>query len=599
MSGYRRVNYYELCRLCTSSEGTKIHIFREEGRRRQLPTKIQVCLPLQVCEDDSLPKIICTHCADKLEGFYDFRETCINAENMLEGYFSTLRHSEEFIREGKVYVKDEPVKKKVSHTESKLLEHNQNHGQIKIATVTPVPVVQPVTVETLPAIQIVSQGDTETDFKDQIEVDQSVAVTDSIIETRYTYQNCNTSENNNNSDHHNNNNTSDSNTTAALIAQAEDATQTDFSDPKSVIKDDSTQQLSVTSSDGGDNESSIHQDITLEQSQEMLVQFGFGKDKDNSAAAAALFRAEDALQRSSIAQIGEFLRMKTVTMVESFTDPDGLHIAMCDSCGQELSSAEELANHVGNCKASIDSNQSSANGMDDKTNSISCDICGKPFKRKEHLFQHRKLHTGERPYTCSTCMKSFSRKEHLVRHSVSHTGQKMHSCDMCGKSFSRKDNLHKHRKTHGIAGPYICDVCGKSFVVRHYYQIHKATHTPTDSPDDTLPYRCDICNKGFMVKQYLITHRSRHRNRNAATNNNMPSNNEQNNSSEPSGLTTVNTAAILPPNVLHSGSTTSSTVPTPVFQVAATSGATTYVCTPDSATTNQIIETYRRLNQTT
>jgi hypothetical protein len=48
MSGYRRVNYYELCRLCTSSEGVKVHIFREEGRRRQLPTKIQICLPLQV-----------------------------------------------------------------------------------------------------------------------------------------------------------------------------------------------------------------------------------------------------------------------------------------------------------------------------------------------------------------------------------------------------------------------------------------------------------------------------------------------------------------------------------------------------------------------
>lgn len=48
MSGYRRVNYYELCRLCTSNEGTKMNIFREEGRRRQLQTKIQTCLPIQV-----------------------------------------------------------------------------------------------------------------------------------------------------------------------------------------------------------------------------------------------------------------------------------------------------------------------------------------------------------------------------------------------------------------------------------------------------------------------------------------------------------------------------------------------------------------------
>lgn len=48
MSGYRKVNYYELCRLCTSSEGNKMNIFRDEGRRRQLQTKIQAYLPIQV-----------------------------------------------------------------------------------------------------------------------------------------------------------------------------------------------------------------------------------------------------------------------------------------------------------------------------------------------------------------------------------------------------------------------------------------------------------------------------------------------------------------------------------------------------------------------
>lgn len=49
MSGYRRVNYYELCRLCTSSEGNKMNIFHDEGRRRQLQSKIQNYLPVQVC----------------------------------------------------------------------------------------------------------------------------------------------------------------------------------------------------------------------------------------------------------------------------------------------------------------------------------------------------------------------------------------------------------------------------------------------------------------------------------------------------------------------------------------------------------------------
>lgn len=62
MSGYRRVNYYELCRLCTSSEGAKMNIFLEEGRRRQLQTKIQNYLPVQVSITLSSVLYVCLRC---------------------------------------------------------------------------------------------------------------------------------------------------------------------------------------------------------------------------------------------------------------------------------------------------------------------------------------------------------------------------------------------------------------------------------------------------------------------------------------------------------------------------------------------------------
>lgn len=49
MSGYRCVNYYELCRLCTASQGTKkVHIFSEEAKRTNLLEKISGCLPIVV-----------------------------------------------------------------------------------------------------------------------------------------------------------------------------------------------------------------------------------------------------------------------------------------------------------------------------------------------------------------------------------------------------------------------------------------------------------------------------------------------------------------------------------------------------------------------
>lgn len=56
-------------------------------------------------EEDSLPKIVCHECVKKLENFIEFRQTVVNAEGMLESYFTSIQYSEDFLKEGKVYVK--------------------------------------------------------------------------------------------------------------------------------------------------------------------------------------------------------------------------------------------------------------------------------------------------------------------------------------------------------------------------------------------------------------------------------------------------------------------------------------------------------------
>lgn len=70
------------------------------------------------------------------------------------------------------------------------------------------------------------------------------------------------------------------------------------------------------------------------------------------------------------------------------------------------------------------------------------------LKRKEHLDQHMRGHSDERPYKCQICEKAFKRNEHLTRHSVIHSGTKEFNCTMCQKAFSRKDHLNKHIQTH-------------------------------------------------------------------------------------------------------------------------------------------------------
>ncbi|MPC19497.1 Zinc finger protein 84 [Portunus trituberculatus] len=104
---------------------------------------------------------------------------------------------------------------------------------------------------------------------------------------------------------------------------------------------------------------------------------------------------------------------------------------------------------------------------------FACRFCAKRFKRKDHLVEHERTHTGERPYeyagplpsgcrdwtqwtvsvasasrsrpyTCSACGRGFKKKAHLQEHFLLHTGEKPFVCPQCDKSFSRARTLKAH-----------------------------------------------------------------------------------------------------------------------------------------------------------
>lgn len=104
MAGYKCVNFNDLCRLCSSAGTTTTNIFADEC----LPKKIEECLPIQLVQNDKLPKNICNQCKEYVQIFSDFRLSCSKAQKMLESCLNTskLRNG------GQVYIKDElPVKK--------------------------------------------------------------------------------------------------------------------------------------------------------------------------------------------------------------------------------------------------------------------------------------------------------------------------------------------------------------------------------------------------------------------------------------------------------------------------------------------------------
>ena len=61
------------------------------------------------------------------------------------------------------------------------------------------------------------------------------------------------------------------------------------------------------------------------------------------------------------------------------------------------------------------------------------------------IAQHKKIHTGDKPYECDICKKSVSQSISLAQHKRIHTGEKPYECDICKKSFSQSISLAQHK----------------------------------------------------------------------------------------------------------------------------------------------------------
>ncbi|XP_067636630.1 zinc finger protein 431-like isoform X2 [Eurosta solidaginis] len=171
-------------------------------------------------------------------------------------------------------------------------------------------------------------------------------------------------------------------------------------------------------------------------------------------------------------------------------------------------------------------------------NELECDICGKCFYRKSYLRQHKRTHSGEKPYKCDICERRFANLSHVSVHMRTHTGEKPYKCKYCESVFVQLNVLHRHLRMHLGVNIHRCKFCPLAFPLASELRLHLACHK-NEEPETrernitalkeeaklkqklleiryknirkkNQQYPCDICGKHFKTNWVLKIHKRNH-----------------------------------------------------------------------------------------
>ena len=97
----------------------------------------------------------------------------------------------------------------------------------------------------------------------------------------------------------------------------------------------------------------------------------------------------------------------------SFKIAESSNTYFCRLCNQTCTNIATLQEHV---------LEHSANFTSKQQGHFECNFCHKSFATQGSLYLHKKVHTGDNPYTCVECHKHFRDKTRLTTHMRVHTG---------------------------------------------------------------------------------------------------------------------------------------------------------------------------------
>lgn len=241
-----------------------------------------------------------------------------------------------------------------------------------------------------------------------------------------------------------------------------------------------------------------------------------------------------------------------------------------NECDNDLSFLSELTKkNDGNCTSENDCSIKPEQPRKRlRTKKFSCDVCSKPFKQKAALVKHLKQHSQNDEedlknemnddisdnwdsddsdslnsktkttsgFPCNLCGKIYEKKEHIFKHfktfhphdeealSVTidiinkHEGTGF-PCTSCPSVHLNRDSLHRHlRRAHQIRNKdnenkcWTCEICGKIFYRPKCFETHLKKHNETmvekrrtKSPKKKT-HLCSFCGKSYPGSNHLKIH---------------------------------------------------------------------------------------------